>query len=461
MSSATLESGSDLLWSPSSPAYPTERRRTRLRAAFCVFVLLNASLYIRPVDFLPALEGAPIYQFLMIACLLLSLKAVGAQLKLRDLRSRPITVCVLGLGLAIPLSLMVNGLWENVGTDGVEFVKVVLYYLLLVAVVNSVKRLRIFLYVLAFFITIIATLTLLQYYNYIDLVALRPAIDRQLVEDTTVKFARLRGPGLFYDPNDFCHILAVGCLIAFHGITDRRLGWKRVVHLVMLGVMLYTIILTQSRGGMLALMAGAGVLFLARFGVKKTAIAAALLLPGLLFASGRQFDLSTEDSTGQQRVQLWAEAFDMVRANPIFGGGEDQFKKSSGYVTHNSFLQCYAELGFFGGTLFVGAWWLTMRELNPLPGKGVRPWDPELVELRATISGIMAAYIVGMLSLSRAYVVPTYTILGIATVFTTMAVEGLREPRGTHRRLFLKMAGASLAVLILLNLFVHFAVRFS
>jgi hypothetical protein len=459
MQAATLESGSDLFWSATEA--PAARRKTKLRGAFVLFVFLNAFLFIRPSDILPVLEAAPIYQFLIVACLLMAGKGVVAQLKVRDLRSRPISVCVIGLGILILLSQAANGLWENIGTDGVEFIKVVLYYLLLVAVVNSPKRLRIFLYLLAFFIAVIATLTLLQYHNYIDLVALRPLTDLQLQEEVTVKFARLRGPGVFYDPNDFCHILAVGCLIAFHGITDKRLKLKRFVYLVMLGLMLYAIVLTQSRGGMLALLAGMGVFALARFGVKKTAIVVVLMLPALFFVSGRQFDISTGDSTGQQRIRLWAEAFDMVRGNPFLGGGEDQFKKSSGYVAHNSFLQCYAELGFFGGTLFVGAWWLTMKELNPLPGRGLRPWDPELADLRSTISGMMAAYIVGMLSLSRCYVVPTYTILGIATVFMSMALEGHKEPRGAHRRLFLKMAGASLVVLIAMDMFVHFAVRFS
>src|SRR5262245_16319374 len=127
MQAATLESGSDLLWSASS-APTTARRKTKLRAAFALFLLLNASLYIRPVDILPALEGVPIYHFLIVACLLLAIKAVGAQLRARDLRHRPISVCVIGLGLIIPISQAANGLWENITTDGVEFIKVVLYY---------------------------------------------------------------------------------------------------------------------------------------------------------------------------------------------------------------------------------------------------------------------------------------------------------------------------------------------
>src|SRR5258708_6048859 len=128
MQGATLESGSDLLWSSTTSSQVAPRRKTRLRGAFVLFVLLNASLFIRPADILPALEGAPIYQVLIIACLFLAMKAVGAQLRSRDLRGRPISVCVIGLGLLIPLSLAANGLWENIGTDGVEFIKVVLYY---------------------------------------------------------------------------------------------------------------------------------------------------------------------------------------------------------------------------------------------------------------------------------------------------------------------------------------------
>src|SRR6478736_4399968 len=118
MQAATLESGSDLLWSAdsSAPISPAARRKTKLRGAFVLFVLLNASLYIRPADILPVLEGAPIYQFLIVACLFLAMKAVGAQLRSRDLRHRPISVCVIGLGLLIPISQAANGLWENITT---------------------------------------------------------------------------------------------------------------------------------------------------------------------------------------------------------------------------------------------------------------------------------------------------------------------------------------------------------
>src|SRR5690242_9256721 len=121
VAATTLESGTDLLWSEAPSAARvsrTGRRKTRLRAAFIFFVLLNASLYVRPADILPAVEGLPIYQFLIIACLLMAMKAVGAQLRTRDLRNRPITVCVIGLGLIILVSQAANGLWENIATDG-------------------------------------------------------------------------------------------------------------------------------------------------------------------------------------------------------------------------------------------------------------------------------------------------------------------------------------------------------
>jgi hypothetical protein len=228
----------------------------------------------------------------------------------------------------------------------VEFIKVVLYYMLLVAVVNSPKRLRIFLYVLAFFIAVIATLTLLQYHNYIDLVALRPLQDLELQEDVAVKFARLRGPGVFYDPNDFCHILAVGCLIAFHGITDKR-QLKRFAYLVMMGLMLYAIVLTQRAAD--ARCSRVGCSCLARWREEDRDRPVLMLPPS--FRHGRQFDMSTGDSTGQQRVQIWAEAFDMVRANPLWAAA----KTSSNIHPATSRFVSPVLRGarFFGGTLFV------------------------------------------------------------------------------------------------------------
>src|SRR5258707_7739294 len=71
---------------------------------FLVFLIVNATLFVRPAEIIPELLGLPIYQVLILTCLVFSLPAVVQQLSLNSLYSRPITACVLALLAAIAMS---------------------------------------------------------------------------------------------------------------------------------------------------------------------------------------------------------------------------------------------------------------------------------------------------------------------------------------------------------------------
>ena len=58
---------------------------------FLLFVLVNAALFIRPSEIVPALEAIPIYNILISSCLLVSLPVVQKELTGRSLVETPIT----------------------------------------------------------------------------------------------------------------------------------------------------------------------------------------------------------------------------------------------------------------------------------------------------------------------------------------------------------------------------------
>src|SRR5205807_2462820 len=80
-----------------------------------------------------------------------------------SLPHRPITVCVLGLLAAVVLSHLSHGEVEKAAELGWDFLKVVLYYLLLVGIVTTPERLRRFVFWLVLFAAVFAVLALLQY----------------------------------------------------------------------------------------------------------------------------------------------------------------------------------------------------------------------------------------------------------------------------------------------------------
>ena len=166
----------------------------------------------------------------------------------------------------------------------------------------------------------------------------------------------------------------------------------------------------------------------------------------MLFAGGRQTDVNlsdTEDSA-QARIQLWREGLELFKTAPVFGIGKGEYEEEVVQVAHNSFVHCFTELGMFGGTLFTGAFFLAGWPLHKagVHGKGVLA--PDLLRLRPYRQAAVLAYVVGMFSLSRAYIVPTYLMPGLAACYLGLPGVAGRVPT-------LKMTARLVGILALVS----------
>jgi putative inorganic carbon (hco3(-)) transporter len=401
---------------------------------FILFILVNATLFIRPAEVVPALTGLPIYNVLISICLMASFPRIFDQLTGRSLFESPISACVLGLLAAVMLSHLSHLNFSGLLEGGSEFAKIILYYLLMVSVVDSPARLRRFLWLLVGFTVVLTVLALLQYHDLIDVPSLQSVGDQEVDAATGEEYTVLRlcSTGIYNDPNDLCLILLVTMGICLYGLGDRRAGPLRYLWLAPLVLFGYALTKTHSRGGFLALLAAMMVLFHARFGWRKAIPLAMVALPAafVLFA-GRQTNISTSDDTGQDRIQLWAQGFALLRQSPLFGIGQNRYAEEVGLVAHNSFIHGFTELGVFGGSLFTGIFYCALSALHRLgPSQMLIP-DPELRRLRPYLMAIVAAYAAGLLTISRNYIVPTYMIFGLVNVYLRLATEGspLRPPR--------------------------------
>jgi O-antigen ligase len=428
------------------------------------FLALNATLFLRPGEIIPALEPFGIYQALILLCLLVSAPQVLHRLTRRSLLGDPVTLLVLCLLGAIELSHLSHFKVSDAWVCGIEFVKVVAYYVLLVATVDTPHRLRRFLMWLGLFTFALTVLALLQYYNVIDVPALAAYGERQDDVDPEtgepVVLARLCGAGIFGNPNDMARILAIGIVTCLYLIADGRPGglrWAWIGPLLLFG---YAEHLTSSRGGFLALLTSMFVLSGSRYGWRKTALLSAVVLPAMLFAfGGRQTELTMASGTGQQRIHLWSEGFALFKQSPVFGIGMNQYTEEVQYAAHNSFLHCYTELGFAGGTLFTGAFYLAAAGLYRRY-RNVGADRGELERIRPYLFAIIAGYMVGMLSSTRSYSIPTYMLLGLAAAHA--GARAVAAPEGTTRvdaRLLRRVAAVSVVALAALYLFMRFQLR--
>jgi putative inorganic carbon (hco3(-)) transporter len=388
---------------------------------FALFVILNAILLIRPEELQPDIAGLRLYLIVISLTTLSALPRLVQTLHPSELAKSPITVCVLGVWCAGILSQLVRGQFGLAADFAGEFGKVILYYLLLVSIIDTPGRLRAFLGWLIVFVVIISSLGLLQYHGMIDNDALRPLERKTNFDEETGDYAvvnQLRSTGIYNDPNDLCLILVTGSICALYRATTAGGPALKVLWLAPIGLFGYAVILTQSRGGLLGLMVAVATWAYGRFGWKTGVLISTALLPAMMFLSGgRQTEIGAGSDTAQARVHLWSEGLVAMMRNPITGIGPGEYAEEMSQVAHNSFVHAYVEMGLVGGSLFLGAF--ALSAVGPLRVNAGR--NPRLLRLRPFLLAIIIGYAGGAFSLSRDYIVPTYMVLGLAEVFTRMA----------------------------------------
>jgi hypothetical protein len=423
--------------------------------AFWLFILLNAVLFIRPGEIVPDFEGLPIYQWVILSCLVVAYPRLLDQFTREALISRPVTVCVVGVWVAAVVSHLARLNAFDAREIGFEVGKVILYYLLLMAVVDTPQQLRKLLVGLVLFIVVLAAIAVLQFHGRIDIPSLTTMEERTWNEETGEFdiIPRMRSTGIFNDPNDLCLVLGMGILISLYLTGDKRQGLLRFAWLAPIVLFGYSLVLTQSRGGLLGIASGLLVVSYARYGRRKTAALAMVAIPLVLVVlGGRQTNFTMDkNDTGHARIQLWAEGFQLLKQSPLFGIGAWQYSDEVTQVAHNSFVHGYVELGLLGGTLFVGAFFCALDGVRRTRFSTTNLVDPEFVRLRPYVLAMVVGYAVGLWSLSRNYVVPTYLVLGLASTYVRLSMEETSVMvLRLDKRLVRQLAMVSVACLVMI-----------
>ncbi|AGA26795.1 O-antigen ligase family protein [Singulisphaera acidiphila] len=420
---------------------------------FVAFILLNAVLFIRPMEFVPVLRGLPLYNMAFCFCVFFSFPMLFAKNTLRSICGHPIGLCVLTVAATGVLSsLAPGGVAEAADTLDV-LGKVVFYYILLVVVVRSPARMKWFLASLVVDGCIVAALGVADYKGIYKVPGLAMVEETRFVSGIEVLYRRLGSTGLFGDPNDLS-LLIVGCVVnSLYLASDRSVGVSlRAFWLLLpLPVLFQALLLTYSRAGMLMLLVAIAIYAIARYGCRVLI----LIFPALsvvLGIGGRQMDFQLSAGSGQSRIAIWDLYYGLFFQKPVLGVGYSHCMDYADQVAHNSYLHAYVELGFFGGTAFLSAFILSLWALLRIGSLRTRGLDAELARLWPFLLAGVGCYAFGIMSLSRCYVVPTFTTLGLAAAYERMALAA--SPRQPLR------FGLNLIVLILITSLVFLAGMF-
>ncbi|MBM81516.1 MAG: polymerase [Planctomycetaceae bacterium] len=430
-----------------------------------MFLLVTTTLIIRPSELVKELAQLPIYEGLILGAVALSYREIQQHFQPNALRQQPITMCAALLIIAVFLSHMTHFYLYGVKSATVDYIKTLIFYGLLVAVVDTPLRIRILLFVVAVTSTIMVGMSVLDYYEVIDYEFITHITDRhgKAATGADILEKRMRGTGVFQDPNDISLLIVAAGVISLYFLTDKTLGFARIFWLFPLYVLGTGLLCTRSRGGLLAAAAAGGCMILTRYG-RKVAISAAVCGVALLpLMAGRMGSISLSSGTGHERLLLWREGFQAIKSPYIlFGIGYGMYGEYAGLVAHNSFVHAFVELGLFGGTLFFGMFFFTiysMYRIMKLPD-----WlgHPELNRMRPYVVGILGGWSIGLLSLSRCYVPPTFLIIGIQAAFLNYVSFTLRPMQPLlywDKRLFWILTIASFGLWWFLYFFILFFAR--
>lgn len=346
------------------------------------------------------------------------------------------------LGRARGVAAALVGLWIWAGLGAVQaadariawgFVeslgKIVLPFVVGLTIINSVRQVKQLVWVIVLsqgYVAFELNLSYLQGYN------------------------RVREEG-FAGLDNNCVAIA---LVTATGLTfflglHARAWWHKILAYAAVALMVHGVLLTFSRGGMLALI----IMSLVAFWLipKRPGyyiIFALLILLGLRFTGPevRQrfatiFSSADErDSSAQGRLDLWINCWDAMLKRPVFGIGPDHFPLiaqeygwPAGKEAHSLWMQTGAELGFPGlgflalfYVLTVSRLWPMTREFSPCP----EPWFRGSARMViASLTGfVVSAQFVSIEGLELPYYV---ALIGASTLKLVSASLG--APAGARR----------------------------
>jgi probable O-glycosylation ligase (exosortase A-associated) len=249
---------------------------------------------------------------------------------------------------------------------------------------------------------------------------------------------RFTAGSTMYDPNDLALVLAMLIPLLIFLLSDSGMLSKPLV--IGMGVLyLYGIVLTQSRGGFLALLTVVSLLvFRAKLRPSVKFIVVAVVLLVFITMAGTLFwdristiwDPKSEyDRTAGDRTDKWKTALMIMGTRP-WGTGYGVADIAMGQFTgdrfmwmtaHNSYLQIGLELGIPGLILFLSLLVRTFKDLHWI--QSLSRFDQHSSErnLASMLEISLYGFVVGGFFLSQAYLTLLYLVIGLSVALSRMA----------------------------------------
>jgi O-antigen ligase len=415
-----------------SPELTPQRWRKKSTMAYHALVFFSWYYFLRPEDFIPGLAIVPLGKIAGGVALTALIFAV----KPKDRGKLPAECKVLLVLLAHMILTIPFAYWRGGAYDTVvnKFSKGPIVALLIALAVTQVFELRKLLFIQSATIALITVASVIVRHT----------------ED-----GRLMGiqKGILENPNDLAINIAINLPLCLAFMFAARGGFRKLLWAFGIMCMLYAVVATYSRSGMIATII-TSFICLWEFGVKGrriplllsagiigvVSIGVVLMTPKYLARMESLFHTvpaeygtleSRAEGSVEARSELLKESLSLMLHHPIFGVGPGNFPvvTQEWRVAHNTYTELGAEGGVPALALFVGLLAMSLRKIRrvrSLPGyekeESIRLWT-------SALWAAMAAYMAGAAFASTEYNLFPYFMVGyICALYRIASVPG---PQGT------------------------------
>jgi O-antigen ligase len=416
--------------SPAQPFRPPVRTH-KVTMAYRALVFFSCYYFLRPEDFIPGLNIIPLGKVaggIALAALIFAVKPKDRG-KL-PAECKVLLVLLAHLILTIPFAYWRGGAFDTVIN---RFSKGPIVALLIAMAVTQVFQLRKLLFIQA---------------GTVALITVACLVVRHMQD------GRLMGiqKGILENPNDLAINIAINIPLCLAFLFAARGGFRKVLWAVALVAMMYAVVATYSRSGMVATVI-TSLICLWEFGVKgkrtlflmSTGLIGMLALGIMLFTprylvrveSLFRGNIEGSDDRGslEARSELLKKSLWLTVHHPVFGIGPGNFPAVTGEwrVAHNTYTELSAEGGLPALFLFLVLLVMSLRKVRSvrkLPGYArdgsIRLWT-------SALWAAMAAYIAGAAFASTEYNLFPYFMVGYICALYEIAKKPDGPTDGSNR----------------------------
>lgn len=308
-------------------------------AEFGIYLYLII-LIIRPQDWIAPFMGVPVHDLLIPVILVAGYLECAAHGKKAS--SLQLYLMCLFTVIAV-LSNLANGNKEMAAVQLLGYSKQTLVFLMMCLALNDTGKIR---RVLKFTVLLTVFLVfqgILQSIRGTDWAG----------QTLTPKYTeiRIRWIGDWDGPNVLALLFIISIGISMEFMFGPWGFFTRFLYAVYGGMLVYGVMLTNSRGGWLAIFLMVFLYFYER--TKKIyafIIIGVCMLGFLAVAPSRMTKVHSGESSAHERVWAWEQGIAILRADPVFGVGKGMFAHNvfPPLKAHNNYVQVFAEVGLPG-----------------------------------------------------------------------------------------------------------------